>query len=134
MQKAAPSTLFTGPGNRRLRFVWRLEGKLHGSDVRDEAELKSEILTIFQGIPSGGPKKSFDHWIERCQWVAANAGNYYPASPQHVRFILSTHFSSVPRPKTDSTTSAKGIKRSILGFMTRIVAFGTRTCDIMSMF
>jgi hypothetical protein len=32
--------------------------------------LKSEILTIFQGIPSDELEKSFDHWIERCHWVS----------------------------------------------------------------
>jgi hypothetical protein len=49
--------------------------------VSNDEELKSEILTILQGLPSGELKKSFAHWIERCQWVAANAGNYYPSEP-----------------------------------------------------
>jgi hypothetical protein len=53
-----------------------LKQKQQGVDVRDDEELKSEILTVFHGIPSSGLKKSFHHWIERCQCVAANAGNY----------------------------------------------------------
>jgi hypothetical protein len=57
-----------------------LKQKLQGIDVSDDEELKIEILTIFQDIPSNELKKSFDNWIERSQWVAANAGNYYPSS------------------------------------------------------
>jgi hypothetical protein len=52
--------------------------KLQGIDITDDEELKSEILTIFQGIPSDELKRSFDQWITRCQWVAANAGNDHP--------------------------------------------------------
>jgi hypothetical protein len=48
---------------------------MQGIDVRDDEDLKSGILRIFEGIPSDELKKSFDHWIERCHWVAANAGN-----------------------------------------------------------
>jgi hypothetical protein len=33
-------------------FFGVLEQKLQGIDVSDDEELKSEILTIFQGIPS----------------------------------------------------------------------------------
>jgi hypothetical protein len=58
-----------------------LKQKLQDIDVNDEKELKSEILTIFQGIPSDELKTPFDHWIERYQWVAANAGNHSPSSP-----------------------------------------------------
>jgi hypothetical protein len=50
-----------------------LKQRLEGNDISDGEQLKSEILRIFQGIPSGKLKKSFDHWIERCQRVAANA-------------------------------------------------------------
>jgi hypothetical protein len=39
---------------------------MQGIDVRDHEELNTEILRIFQGIPSDEQKKSFDHWIERC--------------------------------------------------------------------
>jgi hypothetical protein len=56
-----------------------LKQKLQGIDVSDGEELNSEILTIFRGIPSDGMNKSFDHWIERCQWVAANARKYHPS-------------------------------------------------------
>jgi hypothetical protein len=44
-----------------------LEQKLQGIDVSDNEGLKSEIQTIFQGIPSDTLKKSFNHEIERCQ-------------------------------------------------------------------
>jgi histone-lysine N-methyltransferase SETMAR len=77
-----------------------LKHKLQGIDVRDDEELKSEILTIFQGIPLDELKKSFDHSTETCQWGAADAGNESPSSPDNIRFILSVHFSSVPRLKT----------------------------------
>jgi hypothetical protein len=53
-----------------------LKQKLHGIGARDDEELKSEILPIFQGIASDKLKKSFDHRIERCQCVAANTGNH----------------------------------------------------------
>jgi hypothetical protein len=49
--------------------------------VSNGEELKTEILTIFQVIPSEELKESFDHWIERCQWTAANAGHDYPSEP-----------------------------------------------------
>jgi hypothetical protein len=77
VQRDAASTLFTGPGNRRLRFVGVLKQKPQGIEINKDEELKSEILTIFPGIPSDELKKSFDHRIERCQWAAANAGNYH---------------------------------------------------------
>jgi hypothetical protein len=38
-----------------------LKQKLRGIDVSDDKELKREILTIFQGIPSDELKTSFDH-------------------------------------------------------------------------
>jgi hypothetical protein len=75
VQKGIASILFIGPGNRILLFVWCLEAKLQGIDVSDDEELKSEILTIFQGIPSGELKTPFDDWIERCQRVVLNAGS-----------------------------------------------------------
>jgi rhodanese-related sulfurtransferase len=56
-----------------------LKQKLQYIDVRDAEELKSEILTTFQGIPSDGLKKSFDQWIERYEWTATNAGDYHPS-------------------------------------------------------
>jgi len=56
-----------------------LKQKLQGIDVNDDKELKCKILTIFQGIPLDELKTSFDHWIERCQRVVANAGNYSPS-------------------------------------------------------
>jgi hypothetical protein len=56
-----------------------LSQKLQGIDISDDEELKSEILTIFQGIPSDELEKSFDHWIEKCQWIAANPRNYCPS-------------------------------------------------------
>jgi hypothetical protein len=56
-----------------------LKQKLQGIDGRDDEELKSEMLTIFQGFPPYEPKKSFDYWTEKCQWVAANAENDSPS-------------------------------------------------------
>jgi hypothetical protein len=44
-----------------------LKQKLQSIDVSDDEELKNEILAILQGFPSDELKKSFDHWIERCQ-------------------------------------------------------------------
>jgi hypothetical protein len=38
-----------------------LKQALQDIDASDEEELKSEILTIFQGIPSDELEKSFDH-------------------------------------------------------------------------
>jgi hypothetical protein len=43
-----------------------LKQQLQGIDVNDDEELKNENLTIFHGISSNEPKKSFDHGIERC--------------------------------------------------------------------
>jgi hypothetical protein len=54
-----------------------LKQTLQDIDGSDDEELKSETLTMFQGIPSDDLKESFDHWIERCQWVPTNRGNYY---------------------------------------------------------
>jgi hypothetical protein len=81
-----------------------LKQKLQGIDVGDGEELNSEILTIFQGIASHQLNKSFDHWIERCQWVAANAKKYHPSLPESVIFILSIHFSWMPMRKAYWTT------------------------------
>jgi hypothetical protein len=55
--------------------------KLQGIDVSDGDELKTEILTIVPGIPSNKQNKAFDHCIERCQCVAANARNNYASWP-----------------------------------------------------
>jgi hypothetical protein len=59
-------------------FFAVLKQELQGIDGSDGEELKREILRIFQGIPANELKKSFDHWIERHQWVATNAGSYCP--------------------------------------------------------
>jgi hypothetical protein len=60
-------------------FFGVLRQKLQGIEINDDEELKSETLTIFQGIPSDELKKSFDHWVERCQWVAPNTRNHCPS-------------------------------------------------------
>jgi hypothetical protein len=78
VQNGAPSTLFTGPGNRRLPFVCSLEATLQSIDASDAEEMKSEFLG-FSRASIEGSKKSFDHWIERCQWAAPNAGNDHPS-------------------------------------------------------
>jgi hypothetical protein len=52
VQNGAISTLSNGPDNHRLLFVWYLKAKPQGIDVCDDEELKSEIMTIFQRIPS----------------------------------------------------------------------------------
>jgi hypothetical protein len=65
-------------GDFYLFRVWKK--KLQGIDVSDDEELKRKILTIFEGIPSDELITSFDHWIERYQWIATSAGNYYPSS------------------------------------------------------
>jgi hypothetical protein len=67
--------------------LWFLETKPQGIDVSDHEELKGEILAIFPGIPLDELKKSFDHWIERCQRVAVNAGNDYLSSPYNPIFF-----------------------------------------------
>jgi hypothetical protein len=54
--------------------------QLQGFDVSDHEELKSDIRRHFQDVSSDELKKSFDHWIERCHWVAENARNYDPSS------------------------------------------------------
>jgi hypothetical protein len=56
----------------RFRFVGVLKQKLQGIDVRDDEELKSEILTILQGISLDELRKSFDRCVERGQWVPPN--------------------------------------------------------------
>jgi hypothetical protein len=70
-----------------------LKRKLQDIDVSEDEDVKNEILTVFQRIPWDEQKKSFDHETERCQWVAANGGNYYPSCPSNVIFYLSMHFS-----------------------------------------
>jgi hypothetical protein len=54
-----------------------LKQELQGIEISDDEELKSDILKIFDGIPLDELKRSFDHWIERCQWLPVNAGKYY---------------------------------------------------------
>jgi hypothetical protein len=58
-----------------------LKQELQGIDASDDKELESEILPIFQVIPSDELEKSFNRWIERYQWVTPNAANDYPSSP-----------------------------------------------------
>jgi hypothetical protein len=77
--KSAASMLFAARAVIGFDLFGVLKGKLHGIEASDDEELKSEILTIFHGIPSDELKKSFNHWIERCQWIAPSAGNYYPS-------------------------------------------------------
>jgi hypothetical protein len=43
-----------------------LKQKLPSIDVSDDEELKSDILTIVQGVTSDELKSSFNHWIEIC--------------------------------------------------------------------
>jgi hypothetical protein len=101
VHNGAASTFVIGPAIADFDLFGVVKGKLQGIRVSDDEELKSEILTIFQGIPSDELNKSFDHWIERCQWVAANAGNDYPS---RAKLILSMYFSLVPILNTYWTT------------------------------
>jgi hypothetical protein len=73
-----------------------LQQNLQGIDGSDHEALKSEMLPISQGIRFDEVKKSFDQWIERCQWIIANAKNYYRSSPEHANFILFLYFSQMP--------------------------------------
>jgi hypothetical protein len=79
VQKSAHPLYSPGLAIADFHLSGVLKQKLQDIDVSNDEELKSEILTISQGIPSDELKRSFDHWIERCQWVAANAGSYYPS-------------------------------------------------------
>jgi hypothetical protein len=58
-----------------------LKQALQSIDVRDDKQLKSQILAILYGIPSDELEKSFDHWIKRCQSVTGNPRNDYLSSP-----------------------------------------------------
>jgi hypothetical protein len=81
VQNGAASTLFAGPGNRTFLFVCVLKQKLQGVDVSGEEELKSEIPTVFQGIPSNTLTQLSGHWTKKSHWFAANTGNDYPSWP-----------------------------------------------------
>jgi hypothetical protein len=81
VRKGVASTLFTGPGIADVKLFGILKQTQQSIDISNEEELKSDILTIFRGIPSDELKKSFNHWMERCQWAATNAGKYYLSWP-----------------------------------------------------
>jgi hypothetical protein len=70
-----------------------LKQKLQGIDISDDKEPKSEILTIVQAIPSNELKTSFDRWIERCQWAAANAGTiiHHNRKTPYLFYICTSH-------------------------------------------
>jgi histone-lysine N-methyltransferase SETMAR len=55
----------------------RIKGQLAGKTIMDENYLKSEIMEILGGISEDEVRRAFDHWIERCEWVENNRGDYY---------------------------------------------------------
>lgn len=54
-----------------------LEEKLKGRVFEDMDELFEAIVEILNSISKETLKKVFNHWIERCQWVAHHNGEYF---------------------------------------------------------
>jgi hypothetical protein len=46
--------------------------------VENEKELGDEVTRVLATLSTEELRRAFDHWIERCDWVQNNAGEYYP--------------------------------------------------------
>jgi hypothetical protein len=80
-RKRVPHPLYSPGSAIADLYLFDVLKKTAGIDAGDDEELKTEILTPFQGIPSHELKKSFDHWSERGLWVTVNARTYHPSWP-----------------------------------------------------
>lgn len=54
-----------------------LEEKLKGKQFNEIDELEEALHEIFGTISYDQRKAVFESWIKRCDWVAANNGEYY---------------------------------------------------------
>lgn len=54
-----------------------LEEKLKGRKFKDPDELFESIIEILDSISMETLKSVFNHWIERCNWVINNGGEYF---------------------------------------------------------
>ena len=54
-----------------------LEQKLQGKQFNDIEGLEEELHEILGTISNDQRKAVFESWIKRCDWVAANNGEYY---------------------------------------------------------
>ena len=54
-----------------------LEEKLKGHQFNDIDELEEALYEILNSISVDQRKSVFLHWIQRCDWVASNKGEYF---------------------------------------------------------
>ena len=54
-----------------------LKNQLEGEKFDDFQQLHEKITEILAEISKDTLAKVFEEWIERCQWVIKNKGNYY---------------------------------------------------------
>jgi hypothetical protein len=57
----------------------RSKERLTGVFVGDAEDLRNEVMSILAEISDDQKSRAFNHWIERCEWVAEHEGDYYKA-------------------------------------------------------
>jgi hypothetical protein len=50
----------------------RIKQRLMGVTVVNANNLLNEVMSILTGISEDEKNRAFDHWIERCEWIAAH--------------------------------------------------------------
>ena len=57
----------------------RIKERLAGVSVGGAEDLRNEVMSILAEISYDEKSRAFNHWIERCEWVAEHEGGYYDA-------------------------------------------------------
>jgi hypothetical protein len=57
----------------------RIKERLAGVSVGGAEDLRNKVMSILAGISYDEKSRAFNHWIERCEWVAEHEGGYYDA-------------------------------------------------------
>jgi hypothetical protein len=60
-------------------LLGRIEERLAGLFVGDAEDLRNEVMSIPAEISDDEESRAFNHWIERCEWVADYEGDHYEA-------------------------------------------------------
>jgi hypothetical protein len=56
-----------------------IKERLAGVFVGDAEDLRNEVMSILAEMSDDEKSRAFNHWVERCVWVAEHDGDYYKA-------------------------------------------------------
>jgi hypothetical protein len=72
-----------------------IKDRVSGVTVVDADALRNEVMSILAEISEDQKSRAFEHWIERCEWVAEHGGDDSHISKDLADLSLHYHVSGV---------------------------------------